>query len=291
MKIRDLLSESKPVFSFEFFPPKTDEGERKLFETIKELGKLSPSFVSVTYGAGGGTRNKTVGWVSRIKNELKIEAMAHLTCVGSSRDELKGILSSLEDYGIENVLALGGDPPKGVKDFKPHPDGFSHSNDLVEFIRSHYDFCVGAAAFPERHPKSSSVESDLKYLKVKVDAGVDFLITQLFFDNNFYFEFMKHASKAGITIPIIPGIMPITDVAQVERFTSLCGATIPSGLRAALHKVDGNTEEVINLGVQYATRQCIELLDRGAPGIHFYTLNKSPATREIFKRLLSRSLD
>ena len=288
MKIQDFLKDAQPIFSFEFFPPKTEEGERKLFKTIEELRELNPSFVSVTYGAGGSTRDKTVGWVSRIKNELKIEAMAHLTCIGSSRDELKRILSSLEDHGIENVLALGGDPPKGVKDFKPHPDGFSHSNDLVEFIRSHYDFCVGAAAFPERHPKSPSVESDLKYLKVKADAGVDFLITQLFFDNRFYFDFVKQAREIGISVPIIPGIMPITDVAQVERFTSLCGATIPQHLRDALHEIKNDPESVMELGVRHATQQCLELLENGAPGIHFYTLNKSPATREIFKRLLNR---
>jgi methylenetetrahydrofolate reductase (NADPH) len=288
LKIIDLLKQSKPVFSFEFFPPKTEEGEKKLFETITELRKLHPSFVSVTYGAGGSTRDKTVGWVSRIKNELGIEAMAHLTCIGSSRDELKRILSSLKDHGIENVLALGGDPPKDVKDFKPHPDGFSHSNDLVEFIRSHYDFCVGAAAFPERHPKSPTGESDLKYLKIKMDAGVDFFITQLFFDNQLYFNFIKRTKDVGISVPIIPGIMPITDVAQVERFTSLCGATIPQNLHTALRKVEADPEAVIHLGIQHATKQCVGLLENGAPGIHFYTLNKSPATREIFKRLLSR---
>lgn len=288
MKISELLKSPEPIFSFEFFPPKTEEGEKRLFKTIEELREFHPSFVSVTYGAGGSTRDKTVGWVSRIKNELKIEAMAHLTCIGSSRDELKRILSSLEDHGIENVLALGGDPPKGVKDFKPHPDGFSHSNDLVEFIRSHYDFCVGAAAFPERHPKSPTGESDLKYLKVKTDAGVDFLITQLFFDNRFYFDFINRARGVGIDIPIIPGIMPITDVAQVERFTSLCGATIPKNLHTALHEAEMDQEAVIHLGVQHATEQCIGLLEKRAPGIHFYTLNKSPATREIFKRLLNR---
>jgi methylenetetrahydrofolate reductase (NADPH) len=288
LKIIDLLKQSTPVFSFEFFPPKTEEGEKKLFETIEELSKLHPSFVSVTYGAGGSTRDKTVGWVSRIKNELGIEAMAHLTCVGSSRDELNGILLDLDRQGIENVLALRGDPPKGQKDFKPHPEGFRYANELAEFIQSHYDFCLGGAAFPEIRPDSPSVESDLFYLKKKSESGLDFLITQLFFDNRFYFDFISRAKEAGIRIPIIPGIMPITDVAQVERFTSMCGATIPQDLHAALRKVEADPEAVIHLGVQHATEQCVGLLENGAPGVHFYTLNKSPATREIFKRLLNR---
>jgi methylenetetrahydrofolate reductase (NADPH) len=286
LKISELLTQSGPVFSFEFFPPKTDAGERKLFETIEDLRRLNPSFVSVTYGAGGSTRDKTVGWVSRIKNELRIEAMAHLTCVGSSRAELAAILDRLKRDGIENVLALRGDPPKGSERFRPPPDGFAHADALIAFIREHNDFCLGGAAFPEGHPESPGPESDLAYLKQKTEAGLDFLITQLFFDNRFYFDFIGRARRAGIGVPIIPGIMPITDVAQVERFTSLCGATIPPRLRESLHAVESDSEAVLELGVDHATRQCLELLENGAPGIHFYTLNKSPATREIFKRLL-----
>jgi methylenetetrahydrofolate reductase (NADH) len=286
MKISGLLNQSRPIFSFEFFPPKTAEGERKLFETIEDLQRLDPSFVSVTYGAGGSTREKTVGWVSRIKNELRIEAMAHLTCVGSSRDELAAILENLKRNGIENVLALRGDPPKGTDAFRAPADGFAHANELVEYIRERFGFCLGGAAFPEGHPESPSPESDLLYLKKKADAGLDFLITQLFFDNRFYFDFVRRARAAGIRIPIIPGIMPITDVAQVERFTSLCGASIPPRLRSDLHGVEKDAEAVMDLGVRHATEQCLELLKKGAPGIHFYTLNKSPATREIFKRII-----
>lgn len=286
MKISDLLKGPEPVFSFEFFPPKTDEGEKKLFATIEELRRLSPSFVSVTYGAGGGTRDKTVGWVSHIKNELKIEAMAHLTCVGSSREELAAILARLREHHIENVLALRGDPPRGADRFTPHPEGFNHANELVAFIRRNFRFCLGGAAFPERHPESASAESDLLFLRKKVDAGLDFLITQLFFDNRHYLEFVDRARAAGIGIPIVPGIMPVTDVAQVERFTQMCGASIPQDLRDALHRVKDDPEKVMQLGVDHATRQCIELLDAGVPGIHFYTLNRSPATRKIFERLL-----
>jgi len=285
VKIRQLLQQKEPIFSFEFFPPKTDEGERKLFETIENLQQLSPSFVSVTYGAGGSTRDKTVGWVSRIKNDLGIEAMAHLTCVGSSQEELMGILNRLQENKIENVLALRGDPPKGETHFQAHPDGFLYANQLAEFIKGQFDFCLGGAAFPEGHPDSPSMESDISFLKTKIKSGMDFLITQLFFDNQYYFDFIRQASEADIETPIIPGIMPITNVAQVERFTSMCGATIPSELRENLHKVETNPQAVLEMGIQYATLQCKELLDQGAPGIHFYTLNRSPATRAIFENL------
>ncbi len=249
---------------------------------------MKPSFVSVTYGAGGSTRDKTVGWVSRIKNESGIEAMAHLTCVGSSQDELLEILKQLKENKIENVLALRGDPPKGENIFQKHPDGFSHANELAEFIRDRFDFCLGGAAFPEGHPESSSLESDISYLRVKVNSGMAFLITQLFFENRFYFDLIKRASAAGIHTPIIPGIMPITNVAQVERFTSMCGATIPQALREKLHRIESDPQGVLHLGIQYATQQCRELLDQGAPGIHFYTLNRSPATRAVFENLKNK---
>jgi methylenetetrahydrofolate reductase (NADPH) len=287
VKIRKLLEKKEPVFSFEFFPPKTDEGEKKLFETIEHLWELAPSFVSVTYGAGGSTRDKTIGWVSRIKTELCIEAMAHLTCVGSSRSEIHSILARLHENGIDNVLALRGDPPQGEENFQPHSEGFSHANELAEFIKSRYDFCLGGAAFPEGHPESPSMESDTHFLKNKVKSGTDFLITQLFFDNRYYFDLIRRTSEAGITTPIIPGIMPITNVAQVERFTSLCGATIPDDLRKTLHDIESDPNAVMDLGIRYATQQCRELLAKGAPGIHFYTLNRSPATRAIFENLKS----
>lgn len=285
MKIEKILEKKEPTFSFEFFPPKTDEGEKKLFETIENLGELGPSFVSVTYGAGGGTRDKTIGWVSRIKNDLGIEAMAHLTCVGSTQSEIESTLYQLQENGIENILALRGDPPKGEENFNLHPGGFSHANELAQFIRSRFDLCIGGAAFPEGHPESPSMAKDMDTLKTKVLSGMDFLITQLFFENRFYFDLIKRASDIGITTPIIPGIMPITNVAQVERFTSLCGASIPDDLRRRLHEAESDPEGVLQLGIHYAIQQCRELLEKGAPGIHFYTLNRSPATRAIFENI------
>lgn len=290
MKIKDLFQTRQPIFSFEFFPPKTEAGEEALFEAIGQLKELHPSYVSVTYGAGGSTREKTVAWVSRIKHEIGIEALAHLTCVGSSKEEIREVLDGLKDRGIENVLALRGDPPKGSDHFVAHRGGFSYASELVRFIRSSsYDFCLGGAGYPEGHPESPSPEKDVEHLKIKTDAGLDFVVTQLFFDNRFYFDYVDRARKIGVTLPIIPGIMPISNVAQVERFTSMCGATIPGGLMRALDALRDDDTAVQQLGIEHATRQCRDLLDHGAPGVHFYTLNKSHATREIFKRLLNRS--
>jgi len=285
MKIGQLLKEKRQIFSFEFFPPKTDEGENRLFETIENLRELGPSFVSVTYGTGGSTRDKTVGWVTRIKKELGIEAMAHITCTGTSLENLKTILNRLRDNGIENVLALRGDKPKEAEAGTPSPQCFAHTNELIEFVRSSYDFCIGAAAFPEGHTESPSLEVDTKYLKLKASAGTDFFITQLFFDNRLYFALLDRAAQAGVERPIIPGIMPITSADQVERFTSLCGAAIPQDLRDRLHGIKDDADAVMELGIEHATRQCRELLLKGAPGIHFYTLNRSSATRTILKRL------
>ncbi len=282
MKIKDILARDKRTFSFEFFPPKTPDGEQGLFRTIAELKPLSPSFVSVTYGALGNTRAKTFEIVARIKKEFGMEAMAHLTCVASTREEMRGILRELQANGIENTLALRGDPPLGATQFVKPPNGFGHANELVEAIRSLDCFSIGVAGFPEMHPDSTDLESDLFYLKKKVDAGADFIITQLFFDNTLYFRYVAAARKAGITVPIIPGIMPITDFRQLEKFTSMCGASIPDPVRRELAPMADDLDAVYRYGVRYATRQCQELLDRGAPGLHFYTLNKSRATREIF---------
>jgi methylenetetrahydrofolate reductase (NADPH) len=287
MRIEDIIGGSRPCFSFEFFPPKTPEGEQKLFETVAALRSLEPSFVSVTYGAGGGTRALTVDIVKRIKNELGIEAMAHFTCVGHTRDELHDVLGEMREAGIENVLALRGDPPKGETEFKPVPGGLSHGSELAALISESYDFCVGGACYPETHPEASDPESDLATAQYKVEAGSKFLITQLFFDNDDYFEFVDRAREIGIDVPIVPGIMPITNFEQIKRFTSMCGASIPTPL---LEQLEANhdpehPEAVQDLGVAYATLQCSDLLARGAPGIHFYTLNKSPATRAILSAL------
>jgi methylenetetrahydrofolate reductase (NADPH) len=274
-----------PTFSFEFFPPKGPEGVERLFETIAELRPYEPDYVSVTYGAAGSTQRLTVELVRRIKKEVGIEAMAHLTCVGATRDQLADVLAELRDGGIENVIALRGDPPRGETTFKKTEGGFGNAVELVAMTRARFDFCIAAACYPEKHLEAADADTDLRYLKAKVDAGVDFLITQLFFDNDDYFRFVERARKAGIEVPIVAGIMPITNLSQVKRFTALCGSRIPDALLAQLEACGADNDAVGALGVDHATLQCKELLSRGAPGIHFYTLNRSLATRHILDRL------
>ena len=282
MSVSELIASRRPSFSFEFFPPKDDAGVEALLHTMRELRPLDPAFVSVTYGAGGSTRARTVELVKRLEGEVGIHAMAHFSCVGSTRDELVQVLGEMQAVGIRSVLALRGDPPRGDDGFSAPADGLAHAADLVRLIREEgLAFSVGAACHPEAHPEALDHATDLAHLRRKVDAGVDFLITQLFFDNSAYFTFVERAREAGIMVPIVPGIMPVTNVDQLERFTSLCGATIPAELHAALQEVRDDPQAVLDLGVAYATLQCAELLRRGAPGIHFYTLNRSPATRAI----------
>ncbi len=286
VRIDEILSAGDgPVFSFEFFPPKTPEGEANLYAAVEQLRPLDPAYVSVTYGAGGSTRGKTLEIVSRIRDEYGLEAMAHFTCVSATVDELRSTLDEMEGLGFDNVLALRGDPPSGEQQWTKTEGGLEYSAELVELIRGDYGFSIGAAAFPETHLHATSAEDDLRHLKSKVDAGVDFLITQLFFDNAGYFDFVSRARAAAINVPIIPGILPITNLAQLQRITSLCGAVIPDGLRRDLDARAGDSEAVTELGVAYATLQCAELLAGGAPGIHFYTLNRSPATRAILSAL------
>jgi methylenetetrahydrofolate reductase (NADPH) len=286
MRIRDAIGKKGPVYSFEFFPPKTPAGEASLFEAIDRLRELEPNFVSVTYGAGGSTREKTIELVGRIKNEIGLEAMAHLTCVGAGRDELASVLRRLRDHGIENVLPLRGDPPREAQRFTPVPGGFSHANELVEFIRSSgHTFCLGGACYPEGHVECRDLTQDLAHLKRKVDAGLDFVITQLFFDNSYFFDFVERARAAGIAVPILAGIMPITNVSQIERFTSMCGARIPAELGARLNGARDDEGAAVEIGIEHATAQCRELLLGGVDGIHFYTLNKSTATRAVLERL------
>jgi methylenetetrahydrofolate reductase (NADPH) len=285
MRVDDILAADGPVFSFEFFPPKTEAGERNLYAALGELETLEPSFVSVTYGAGGSTREKTIEIVKRIKDEHALEAMAHFTCVGATVEQLRGTLDEMRAAGIDNVLALRGDPPAGEDTWTKTEGGLEYSRELVELIAADYPFAIGAACFPETHIHASSPEADLEHLVEKVGAGVDFLITQLFFDNSRYFDFLARARAAGIEVPIIPGVMPITQVGQVERMAKMCGASIPPGLRRELHARGEDPEAVLDFGVAYATLQCAELLAAGAPGIHFYTLNRSPATRAILSAL------
>ncbi len=283
MRISELYSRGRPVYSFEFFPPRTDKGFAALYRTVAELKRLDPNFVSVTWGAGGSTRRKTVEIVIRIQQDIGVTAMAHLSCIGSTPEQLGQTLDRLAAAGIENVLALGGDRPP---DYRPPPGAFTYANELAGFIRSRWDFCLGGACYPETHPAAPSPEVDLANLVRKLDAGVDFLITQLFFDNADYFAFVKRAREAGVEVPIVPGIMPIISAASIRRITSLCGAQIPTELERALSDVEHDDALTMQVGVEWATRQCRELLARGVPGIHFYTLNKSPATRSIFQTLL-----
>ena len=278
MRISDVLHSGRPCFSFEFFPPKTDEGARTLFSTIEALRPLDPAFVSLTYGAGGSTRTRTVDLAKRIQSEIGLTVMSHITCAGSTREELVAIFRDLRQAGVENVLALRGDAPK---------DGFAptgelhYATDLVGLLRDEFDFSIGGACYPEVHPEAADAATDLVHLAEKVARGAEFLVSQLFFDNERYFAFVERARAAGIAVPIVPGIMPITDYRQIARFTAMCGATIPASLRAALEDRIDEPEAVAELGVAYATLQCVDLLERGAPGIHFYTLNKSPATRAV----------
>jgi methylenetetrahydrofolate reductase (NADPH) len=294
MRITDMFrfaaERGEPVFSFEFFPPKNDTGVAALFDSLRALRPLGPSFVSVTWGAGGSSRGRTLEMVTRIKRETEIEAMAHVTCVGVSRKELEEQLAVICDAGISNVLALRGDPPRGHREFIAHPDGLAHASDLVQLAhevaaKRGVKLCVGAACYPEGHPETRDLAQDLRHCKLKVDAGADFLITQLFFENRRYFEFLGRARAAAIDVPILPGIMPVTNVDQIQRFTALCGAHIPAGLAAALRARRDDAEAALQLGVAYAALQCADLLRGGAPGIHFYTLNRSTATRAIVAAL------
>jgi methylenetetrahydrofolate reductase (NADPH) len=285
MRIDEILAAQAPVFSFEFFPPKTPAGEQNLYAALSELKALEPSFVSVTYGAGGSSREKTIEIVKRIKDEFGLEAMAHFTCIGATVAQLRETLDEMRLAGIDNVLALRGDPPAGEEDWIKTEGGLEYSHELVQLIDGNYPFAIGAACFPETHIHADSPEADLRYLAEKVQAGADFLITQMFFDNDAYFDFVARARAAGIEVPIIPGVMPITRVGQIERMAKMCGAAIPDGLRAELHARGEDAEAVLDFGVAYATLQCSELLAAGAPGIHFYTLNRSPATRAILSAL------
>jgi methylenetetrahydrofolate reductase (NADPH) len=285
MRIDTIFGSGGPAFSFEFFPPRTPQGVETLFETVEALKPLGPSFVSITYGAGGATREGTVEIATRIKREYGLEVMAHLSCVGETTQGLVEILDRLRAEGIENVLALRGDPPRGETEFKRPEGGLDCAADLAAFISERYEFAIGGACFPEVHPEAPSLEADLAYLKTKVTSGAGFLITQLFFDNRVYFDFVRAARAAGVQVPIIPGVIPITSYAQIVRFCELCAASIPPPLAEAMEALEGDEAAEAALGTSYAARQCEELLAGGAPGIHFYTLNKAPATRAILAAL------
>lgn len=285
MRIDSLMGRHKPTISFEFFPPKTDTGFTNLFSTIDELHPLHPSYVSVTYGAGGSTRQKTVDLVARIQAELQIRAMAHLTCVGHTADEIGAILDELWNKGVRNILALRGDPPAGQSQFVATEGGFAYANELVKFVAERHDFCVGVAGYPEGHPQCLNRTRDLEHLKRKIDNGGCFVVTQLFFDNADFYRFREEARAMGIHCPIVAGIMPITNVGQIKRFVSMCGAKIPQRLLTKLEARENDPEAVFRTGIDYAINQCQDLLFNDTDGLHFYTLNKSKATVEICRAL------
>jgi methylenetetrahydrofolate reductase (NADPH) len=285
MRIDAIIAERRPTFSVEFFPPKTEESKAQLYETARELAKLEPDFVSVTYGAGGSTRDGTVEITTALKDELGYETMAHLSCVGESAEGLASTLDRIEAAGIENVFALRGDPPRGEGDFVQPAGGLGSAAELAAFVGAGWDFSIGGACFPEVHPEAPDLETDLEYLKTKVDSGARFLITQLFFDNQVYFDFVRAARRRGIEVPILAGVIPVASFAQTKRICDLCDATIPAPLAAAFEAAGGDTEREFELGVAYAAQQCAELLIAGAPGIHFYALNKAPATRAVLGAL------
>jgi methylenetetrahydrofolate reductase (NADPH) len=285
MKITDLFLSQDKTFSFEFFPPKDEISAVDFGINIGRLMKLSPSFVTVTYGAGGSTQERTFALVNYLQNKIGLTTVAHYTCVNATREKVKSDLDMLANMRIKNLMLLRGDPPEGQKKFTPVKDGFSHASELISFVDENYDFCKAGAAYVEKHPEAVSLEEDIANLKIKINAGADFLITQLFFFNKNYFRFVEMARSAGITCRIIPGIIPLTSYNQIERFTKMSAAKIPSELVQQIEKYKNNAEKMYEIGVEFSIKQCQELLQKGAPGLHFYTLNKSRAAVEIFESL------
>ncbi len=285
MRIVEILQQRRPCISFEFFPPKTEAGVASLMETVRSLRVLDPGFVSVTYGAGGSSRARTLEVVKRIKNELDIEPMAHLSCVGSTRDELRAIVRDLEEARVENIMALRGDPPQGDERFSVADGGFRYATDLIALLSDEFAFCIGAGAYPEKHPEAEDHDADVRVAAAKVAAGAEFLVTQFFFDNDDYFAYVERARDAGVTVPIVPGIMPIANYASVERMLGMNGGRMPERLRDELEARREEPDAVAELGMAFMALQCRNLLERGAPGLHFYTLNKSTATRAVVSAL------
>lgn len=286
MSVAEQVAGGEQTISFEFFPPKTDRGEQNLWEAIRALGPLAPTFVSVTYGAGGSTRDRTVRLTGRIARETELLPVGHLTCVGSTRAEIVAVLDEYAAAGVHHVLALRGDPPGGPgAPWESTPGGMDHATELVELVNAHSDFTVGVAAFPEGHPEADSLDEDVKVLRAKQDAGADFAVTQFFFRAEDYFRLLERARTSGVEIPIIPGIMPVTNVAQIQRFAELSGAQFPPELADRFRGISEDPQAVADLGVQVATELSQELLDGGAPGLHFYTLNRSSATLHVVDHL------
>lgn len=285
VKISEILRERERGVSFEFFPPKTPQGMDQLVDLARELEPHGPLYASVTYGAGGSTQERTRETLYRLKEETGLTLMSHLTCVGARREDMDKLLRDYIDHGIDNILALRGDPPHDMYEFDRSAGDFSYARDLVEFIRPYGAFSVGVAVYPEGHPEAPSLEADIARAKEKVDAGADFAITQMFFDNAYFYEFMNQARKARIGVPVIPGIMPVTDLAKIKKFASFCGATIPPSLEGKMIHLVEEPEEMFRVGVEFAAAQCRDLLENGVRYLHFYTLNQSRAVRAILDAL------
>ncbi len=287
MRIADLHRRKPCVISFELYPPKNPEGEQKLFDhVVPELFELRPDFFTCTYGAGGGTREKTLDIVSRVGRDCKLPAASHLTCVGASRDEISLYLDEAYERGIENIVALRGDPPHGDKTFKPHPDGFAHATDLVRHIKARGQFSIAVAGYPEGHPEAASRHDDWQRCGEKVEAGADLVITQLFYDNNDFLDFEDYLrTRLGVTVPIVPGILPIISTQQIRRFCGLCGAKLPADVTRRLEEYADDPESCPQYGVELATKMCSELIQHGVPGVHFYVLNRSDSIGQIMGNL------
>ncbi len=288
MKVAKLFGSGRPVFSFEFFLPKTPEGMKAFLDSLRGFKALGPAFVTLTYGAGGSARSQTLEMAGRMHNEFGLETVAHLTCVAHDRAEIRSILQRLKDLGIENIMALRGDPPKDGPVLPVEKRELKHAADLVREIKAFGGFCMGVAGYPEKHPEAPTMEEDLRRLKEKCEAGADFITTQLFFDNAYYFRFVEQVRAMGITLPVLPGLMPVTNYGQLVKFSAMCGTKIPSALAESLEPVQDDPEAVVARGIDWTFRQARELLDGGAPGIHFYTLNKTRSTETILARLLDK---
>ncbi len=285
-KIADILKEKERTYSFEFFPPKTEKGEKRLFETAGVFAKLEPDWFAVTYGAGGSTREKTMQLVDELQKRFDVPVMHHFTLVGHSKSALKAVIEEMKKRNIYNILALRGDAPEGETEWKPAPDGLKYCYQLIELIRTYGDFfSIGVAGFPEGHIDCPDKETDSKYLKIKIDAGGEFVITQLFFDNKDYFEYLERTKKIGVNVRIIPGIIPITNYQTLLRFCDRCGATISQRVHDIFKPLDGNDEATYKAGVEFVVEQCNDLLKGGAPGLHFYSLNKAEPTQEILSKI------
>jgi methylenetetrahydrofolate reductase (NADPH) len=289
MRVSDKFKERKQGISLEFFPPKSIEGKDAFMKIVKDLSVYDPLYISVTYGAGGTTRDRTANALKWIKKETDLSVMSHLTCIGATRESMDILLKDYQAHGIDNILALRGDPPKNVPDFDSARGEFRYARDLVEFIKKDGHFSIAVAVYPEGHGQSPSIEKDMEYTKQKIDAGADFGITQMFFDNRYYYQFMDRAEKLGITIPILPGIMPIIDCRKIKEFAVFCNTTVPQDILDRMEPVIDMPEEMRKLGVEFAVRQCDDLIKNGVNYFHFYTMNRSDSVSEILKSVGMRN--